>query len=325
MNDSQRRGKGASRLSLRLATRNDVPATVTLLHETFRTPVDEKTWDWYLYGNPLGASRVYLATEAETDNPAGVFAFTPVILRIRGAPIAGSAGHHLCLKPAYQGGSSFVALSRYALASEAEHGVTLALGLPNRKSYRPQKLLLKWADFCWMDCLYKPSPAPGKHDCHRLDRFDAEFDRFYTRLAQGLEFCIDKNAAWMNWRFCDRPGCPYTVCAIKRDGDLVGYVVLKRWREPDGYTKAHIVDLHAVDQAALSHLLAAAESYAAGCRELNLWAASGYPYRSLLETLGFLARDESRQPLIAKLLRETPLAFPRGSASFSYADGDFVY
>lgn len=324
MRDSQQRGNGSSGLSFRLATRNDISATVELLNKTFRTPVDERTWEWYVYGNPLGATRVYLALEAETDNPAGVFAFTPVTLRIRGAPIAASAGHHLCLKPAYQGGSSFIALSRYALNGEAEQGVTLALGLPNRKSYQPQKVLLKWADFWSIDCLYKLSPGPGKHDCCRLDRFDGEFDQFYGRLAQRLEFCIDKNAAWMNWRFCDRPGSPYTVCARKRDGDLAGYVVLKRWREPDGYTKAHIVDLNALDEAALADLLAAAESYAAGCQELNLWAASGYPYRTLVEAHGFVARDESRQPLIAKLLRGTPL-LPGGRASFSYADGDFVY
>jgi hypothetical protein len=325
MKDSEQRGNGGSRLSFRLGPRNDISATVALLNKTFRTPVDEKTWEWYIYGNPLGATRVYLAIQAETDNPAGIFAFTPATLRIRGAPIAASFGHHLCLEPVYQGGSSFVALSRSALNGETEQGVTLALGLPNRKSYQPQKVMLKWADFCSMDCLYNPSPVPRKHDCRELDRFDGEFDLFYSRLAQGLEFCLDKNAAWMNWRFCDRPGRPYTVYAMKRDGDLAGYVALKRWREPDGYTKAHIVDLNALDEAALAELLAAAESYAAGCQELNLWAPSGYPHRAFLEARGFVARDESRQPLIAKQLQGSPLAFPGGSAGFSYADGDFVY
>ena len=263
--------------------------------------------------------------EAGTDNPAGVFAFTPLTLRIRGELIAASSGHHLCLKPTYQGGGSFIALSLHALKGETEEGVTLALGLPNRKSYLPQKVMVRWADFWWMDCLYKLSPAAGKHDCEEVDRFDGDFDRFYGRVAQNLEFCVDKNAAWMNWRFCDRPGNPYTAFALKRDGDLAGCIVLKRWQEPDGYTKAHIVDLHAADESALSHLLTAAESYAAGCQELNLWVASGYPYRALLEARGFVARDEARQPMIARQLQGSPLSPPGGSASFSYADGDFVY
>ena len=130
----------------------------------------------------------------------------------------------------------------------------------------------------------------------------------------------------MNWRFCDRPGeSLYRYALSGVPGNWPGYVVLKRWQEQDGYTKAHIVDLHAEDRSALSHLVTAAESYAAGCQELNLWAASGYPYRAVLETRGFTARNEARQPMIAKRLRETPLTPPGGSASFSYADGDFVY
>ncbi len=253
------------------------------------------------------------------------FAFTPVTLRIAGELVAGSFGHHLCLKQAYQGGGSLIALSEYALKGETEQGVALAFGLPNRRSYMPQKVMVKWIDFRWMDCLYKPSPTAGEHDCEIVGRFGGDFDEFYSRLAQSIELCIDKNAAWMNWRFCDRPENPYTSYVLRQAGKLAGYVVLKRWQEQDGYTKAHMVDLHAEDASALSHLVTAAESYAAGCGELNLWAASGYPYRTLLEARGFTARNESRQPMIAKRLRETPLASPGGSASFSYADGDFVY
>ena len=323
MKDLERRGSEGG-LNFRLAARDDIPATVAVLNRTFRTPMDEATWEWYLYGNPFGASRVYLAIEAETGAIAGVFAFTPLPLRFR-TSMMGSSGHHLCLTRERHGGTALIALSRCALAGETDHGVMLAIGLPNRRSHQPQKVLMKWADLCTLDCLYKLSPAARQHNCKPLDRFDAGFDRFYGRLQPRFEFLIEKNAAWMNWRFCDRPGRPYTAAAVECGGELAGYAVLKRWREPDGYTKAHIVDLHALDEASLAELLTAAESYAAGCDELNLWSAPDYPYRPLLATCGFMPRAEGRQPLIAKALGDDPLAKLDGPMAFAYADGDLVY
>src|SRR5215471_20446629 len=126
-----------------VATREDAPQVVALLNATFRTPMDEATWNWYVYGNPFGTTRVYLLVEKESQAPAGVFMYTPVPLRIRNERIAASSGHHLCLKPAYQGGTSFIALSRQALAGEVAYGVRLALGVPNRRSHEPQKRLMK--------------------------------------------------------------------------------------------------------------------------------------------------------------------------------------
>jgi hypothetical protein len=127
----------------------------------------------------------------------------------------------------------------------------------------------------------------------------------------------------MNWRFCHRPGSPYTVYTVGGAEGLAGYVILKRWQEPDGYRKVHIMDLHAMDDAALRRLIAAAESYAAGCDELNLWAIQGYPYRGFLEAAGF--EPSRRQPLLAKTLDGSSILFPDGNSSLSYGDGDSQY
>jgi len=309
---------------VRTAARRDVPAVVSLLSQAFRVPLDQPTWEWYVYGNPFGETRVYVPLD-DQEEPAGVFAFTPVPLRINGSPILASSGHHLFLKPSLQGGPAFIALSREALKGEAGKGVQLGLGLPNRRSYQPQKALIKWQDFCFLECWYKPSPARRAHDCRPVDRFTPSFDDFYPQVARTLQFCIDKNAEWMNWRFLDRPGKPYTVYAAGPASSLTGYVVLKRWREADGYLKAHIIDLHAADEEALSNLIAAANSYAASCDEINLWVSPGFPYGNFLWECGFAARESARQPLISRTLCGDRLAFPGGGSSFSYADGDFAY
>jgi hypothetical protein len=314
----------APSLRFRRATRQDTPQLVALLNETFRTPIDERTWEWFVFGNPLGPSRVYLALEENGPAVVGIFGFEPIRLQMQGVALTAAYAHHLVLKPSHRDTTSFVAFSQHALHEESLRSVKLVIGPPNRRAYPVHRTLMKWVDFGFLDCLRKLSPSARPHNCREIDGFSEEFDRFYDRVSQPLSFCLAKNAAWMNWRFCGRPGSPYTISIIRDGEELAGYVVLKRWQEPDGYRKAHIVDLHAVDSGALTHLLAAAESYAGGCEELNLWAVRGYVYRGSLEAMGFQpGRD--RQPLIARMLDASSVSFPDGCTSLAYGDGDSQY
>jgi hypothetical protein len=83
--------------------------------------------------------------------------------------------------------------------------------------------------------------------------------------------------------------------------------------------------MHALDADTLSQLVAAAETYADGCDEVNLWAVQGYRYRDSLEAMGFAANPAARQPLIARAYDGSALRFPAGSCSFGYGDGDTLY
>jgi hypothetical protein len=293
------------------------------MNATFRTPVDSKTWEWYVYGNPFGPSRVYVALEPDEETIVGAVGFAPIPLRIAGATVMGDYAHSLAIKPAYRDTMSYMALLRHALQVQAGGPTVLAIGPPNRTAYPIHKGLMQWRDFGYLDCLRKVSPQCERHNCRELDVFTDQFDRFYARVSKNLAFCVKKTAEWVNWRFCRRPGSPYTVYVTGSEDELTGYVVLKHWREPDGYRKAHILDLHAVDQAVLSQLLAAAECYATGCDELNLWAVQGYPYRCYLESMGFAAGF--RQPLLVRTYHGAAPAYPVGDGSLMYGDGDIQY
>jgi hypothetical protein len=312
------------RLRVRSGRPADTPAIVALLNQTFRTPIDAATWEWYVYGNPLGPSRVYVATDV-SEQIVGVIAFAPIPLRIGGPRIADFA-HHLALTPAYRDTFSFVALNRHALQAQAALGRELTIGPPNKTAYPIHKTITKWADFGFLASLRKLAPAPRAHDCRECAAFTPDFDEFADAVCKPLLFCVEKNHGWMNWRFLRRPGGgPYTVYTRSTGSRLSGYVVLKRWQDPNGYRKAHIIDLHALGPDDLSHLVAAAESYASGCDELNLWSVRGYPYRPGLEALGFAENPAAHQPLIARPYGGPPLAYPTGPCAFAYGDGDTLY
>jgi hypothetical protein len=309
---------------VRSATLADTAEIVNLLNQTFRTPIDTATWLWYTRENPLGPSRVYVAMEPDGSGIAGVIAFAPNGLRLSGARTTATYAHHLAYKPVHRNTVSYFALCGHALREEARYGVKLTIGPPNKRAYPIHKVLGKWVDFGALDCLRKLRPLADAHDCEKESSFGAEYDDFYARVSTDLNFCVEKDAKWVNWRFFGRPGAPYTVYSAREEGRLAGYIVLKSWQDPDGYRKAHILDLHALTDSALRRLISAAECYASGFDELNLWAVQGYVYRAQLEELGF-APGPVRQPLLCRTLDGSVIAYPTGAASLCYGDGDTQY
>ena len=312
-----------SELRIRSALPEDTPQIVALLNDTFRTPINTAIWQWYTQGNPLGPSRVYVAVEDDRESIGGVIAFAPMAYRLNDARIPGDYAHHLAYKPVHRNTVCYLALCGHALEGESRCGVRLVIGPPNKRAYPVHKVLGKWYDFGYLDCLRKLPPFAQQHRCEKLDRFPEEFDSFYQRVSKDLNFCVEKNAAWANWRFCSRPGSPYTVYVDRQAGRMAGYVVLKQWQDPDGYRKAHILDLHALDDESLANLIAAAECYANGCNELNLWAVQGYPYRASLDAGGFASWH--RQPLVARTFDGPKVEYPQGACSLGYGDGDSQY
>ena len=312
------------RLSFRDATRDDTPQILGLLNQTFRTQVDPATWQWYVYDNPLGHSRVYVAHDPD-GVMVGVIGFAPISLRIGGVSHRSDFAHHLVLTPAYRDTLSFVGLNRHALDAQATHPIKLAIGPPNRTAYPIHKTIMKWVDFGHLEILRKLKPSARPHAASACVRFPETFDPFYDVVSRDLAFCVDKNQTWMNWRFCRRPGSPYTTYLVTDGHRVSGYVILKRWKDDTGYAKAHIMDLHALDQSSLQELLAAADSYGDGCDEINLWAAQGYRYRDALVAAGFAPNPAAHQPLIARTYDRSPLQYPAGPASFMYGDSDTLY
>jgi hypothetical protein len=225
-----------------------------------------QTWEWFVFGNPLGPSRVYLALEEDGPAVVGIFGFEPIRLQMQGVALTAAHAHHLVLKPSDRGhniicGVLAACVARGELAGcEVGDRTSQSARLP--RSPNADEVV----DFGSLDCLRKLSPSARPHNCREINGFSDEFDRFYDRVSQRLSFCLAKNAAWMNWRFCCRPDSPHTISTIGDGEELTGYVVLKRWQEPDGYRKAYILDLHAVDSGALTHLLTAAESMRPGAR-----------------------------------------------------------
>jgi len=308
-------------VKFRLGNRDDTTCLLKLFKSAFRTPLSEKEWEWFAYTNPYGIDRVYLMENSDKEG-VGCYCVSPSRALINHQICDLACPHHLVILQAYRGGQTFVDFSRFMFEHETQAKTRVLITAPNKNAYLPQKMLVRWSDFGFMDCLYKLCPQSQSHECKSVETFTSEFEDLFRTVAENLAFCFEKSASWLNWRYRDHPSRPYTTFAFYESSRLEGFIVLKRWQELDGYRKAHIMDLWALTDYAVTQLLAAAETYTANCDELNLWCVTGYPYRKQLEANGFVVRESSRQPIIALALDGINLPFPTGSASFMYGDGD---
>src|SRR6202041_1883102 len=157
-----------SELNFRMATREDSPEIVALMNATFRTPIDVATWEWFVYGNPFGPSRIYLALEPNQYTIAGAVGFSPIPLKLGGDTIMGDYAHHLAIQLRYRDTMSYMALLRHSLKAQASGPTAMAIGPPNRAAYVIHKGLMQWRDFGFLDCLRKVSPQGQEHSCREL-------------------------------------------------------------------------------------------------------------------------------------------------------------
>jgi hypothetical protein len=86
--------------------------------------------------------------------------------------------------------------------------------------------------------------------------FDDEFTALWDRLATKFAFVVRRDAPYLNWRFIEPPHVRYSVAALRRGGELYGYVVYRHVREPRGRVTL-LVDFLAdpVDESGMLTLL----------------------------------------------------------------------
>lgn len=78
-------------LTFRTFTRQDTLQIVTLLNNIFRVPITGEEWEWFVFGNPQGESRVYLAVN-ELKNIVGVCGYFPVSIKLNEELLEGDMG-----------------------------------------------------------------------------------------------------------------------------------------------------------------------------------------------------------------------------------------
>lgn len=115
----------------------------------------------------------------------------------------------------------------------------------------------------------------------------------FTALAEEnrgeFGICLERSAAYLNWRYVDNPLARHEIVTARRDGRLVGYIVWTQAGED-----AAIVDLFGQkDRSVMRCLVAQVTALARerGVQTLSVSMNEGHPWLSLFSEMGFRRRE----------------------------------
>jgi hypothetical protein len=145
-----------------------------------------------------------------------------------------------------------------------------------------------------------------------------EFSTLDRKLASGPGVRLARTAEYLNWRYLAHPSQAHEILTARREGALVGYVVLI-----SDASIASVVDLLAVEEPAIVALLlsAAVERIRrGGATAANLIAGDGHPLNRIFERAGFRRREAS--PFVVCMGRNAMVAETSFQKNWYLMQGD---
>ena len=354
-------GVGAgSGWSLRPYRPGDEDALVELFAAVFGRPVDLAAWRWKLKGRRSPVENVWVAV-ADDGRVIAQYAGIPVRLRLAGRERWAMQSVDTMVSPAFRRRGILTALGTSVYASWAEGGVSAVFGVPNQNwgsrtdALGLQPVLpLAWlrsplhagaalaralrlrgtaaAPLVWLgDALAAGwrgarSPRDGGVRLEPVRSAGEEFDSLWARAAAGLDNAVVRDASWIEWRYLQTPGPPYTVLLARRGGEPVGYVAYRLAGSAE-HRSGLVADLLAIPEAegAARVLLAAAldDLLARGAEAAHAAAPRSGTTERTLRRAGFLRRRGSSQVVLAALTPEVDPAALRRPGRWLLSAGDF--
>jgi GNAT superfamily N-acetyltransferase len=337
---------------------------VRRLREFFAAHASDKdpgVLHWQYLRRPVPGTFTHFAEGREEDGMAGVFSLLPNPLRVAGHVRVGAQALDVMTAPGWRGRGVFAALGVAACGHAEREGVAVLYAFPNDRSAPGFWGRLGWTRLDSVPFLVRPLrtryflsrlPAAGRTLARLPDlplpapraprtdgtveppaAWDAELDALWERFAAGIGIAVQRDAAFLRWRFAEKPGAEYEARVLRRDGRTAGLVV---WcvREKHGGRIGYLMELlhdpaRPGDGRAL--LATAVRAMAdAGADAVLAWSLGHAPNHGVYRRGGFVPMPERLRPIrlhFGVRALDPALSQPAGdlrSWYLSYADSDTV-
>jgi GNAT superfamily N-acetyltransferase len=307
---------------IRMANEDDRDRVIGLISSIYSGDVAAR-YDWLYRTNPHGHALTWLAIERASGDAVGCTSIFPRKVRVAGRERTGSIGGDCYIEPRARRQGLATALHRATLAEMRHHGIEFMYGPPT-----PNNLgaLIKagshfvtsykrWVRPLTSQRAYRAafSRVPSRFEAHlaeipimvldRLTRMDAkgfrleqvhefttEFDRMFERASATHTVACERDRLYMAWRYFELPERRQMPLAVRREGELVGFVALERAGEC-----AAVADLFSANDPGLIDAilqLVVAHTAAAGCSSLEISLTKECAIAQRLRRHGFIGRDE---------------------------------
>ena len=308
--------KGA--FEIRVAGEDDRDRIVALMSNIY--PGDMRArYEWLYRSNPHGRALTWLAIERSSGQTVGCTSIFPRNVIVAGRERVGGIGGDCYIDTRARRRGLATALHRASFAEMHELGVDFMYGPPNhsnlgalvkagsrvvtryRRWVRP---LLRRGAHSWTMGTLKAHLAGvpitvlerlGGTDAsgfqlELVSEFGREFEEMFARGVATHRIACVRDRQYLNWRYLSVAESRQIRLAVKRSGELVGFVALEPCGEHAAIADMFLANDPKLIDAALQLLIEYAAN--AGCSSLELSMTQGCAITSRLRRLGFIGRDE---------------------------------
>lgn len=249
---------------------------------------NEEFLKWQYYSNPSGKAVIKLAMDYENNKLAGEYVVIPMKLKVKNEVLKGTLSLNTLTRKEYRGQGIFTGLAESVYKECNKRHLAFTYGFPNQNSYHGFVKKLDFKELGQVPLLLKPlnykvlvekkvseflsKLIPKLNSYKRFDTENGDFkiydinesnikdiDGLWNRIKQNYKVIGVRDSQYIKWRYIDVPLREYKILAVKKDDQVLGYIV-SNIKDVDGICSGMIVDFlfdHAFQSAgnALLHAL----------------------------------------------------------------------
>ena len=310
------------KFEIRSATQGDRGHVIKLMGSVYPGDMSAR-YEWLYKSNPHGEALTWLAFERASGEAVGCTSIFPRRVIVRGQMRIGGIGGDCFIEPRVRRQGLATALHAASFDQMRSGGVDFMYGPPtpnnlgalvkagshlvtkykrwvrpltSRGAYRaafsrvPTKGQAQLAHIPIMvlDRLTR-SDARG-FALEEIDNFGDEFDLMFERAAASHTVACSRDSAYLKWRYQSAPAQRQTPLAVRRGGELIGFLALEQADEyaaiADLFSAADSKLMDAILQLAIDH------ATATGCSSLETSLTYDSALGRRLLRHGFIGREE---------------------------------
>lgn len=205
--------------------------------ECFVSNGSDKTLDllqWNHQQNLPGVKSIYYAIDTKTGKIAAIYTYLPVKFTCMGEEVNAMQSFDTLTDTNHRGKGLFIKLASKIEAEEKQNNNELVYGFPNENSVHGFVNKLKFNYFGEVPFLIKPlrisyfinkllkKNAGNTSDSNcsiaitdklstikEITHFDDDYETLYRSVSSHIKIGVNRNAAYMNWRYITKPGETY--------------------------------------------------------------------------------------------------------------------
>ena len=280
--------------TVRESTPADKEGIFKLREAVYGEPFEAEEWHWKFERHSGVPATIYMAEAGEQI--VGLRAFVVERLKILDKVWLTGLGVDIMVHPNFRRYGIASQVANEAFVEMERAGMPMLVGFPNEAAFKVySKRRSNWRHVCSIPLLVKPlnfdgilrkyiknpllrtliklpalitwrilfhgrSHPPQGFTVSQAADFDERFDTLWEELHHQYGILLERDKAFLQWRFTEKPRAGYVVFVAEQDGKLLGYTVLRE-NQMFGLKIGFILDMLAVNQNVTDALLSQSIEY----------------------------------------------------------------